>query len=181
MASKLWYVGVIKNISTSLLRQFNVDLNEFIWQGGMSSIRRSVLELPECSGGINLINIELKLKAFLIRHIVQYFLGEFHPWKAFAKYWIEMDIRKYDPNFTHLSGPHSLDMPEFYKTAVGCFKIFRESFPLIPLPQLTVKKIYDLLLRQRNEKPNIEFQLVGKNPRNLLLTIRVYVLHLWAN
>ena len=64
---------------------------------------------------------------------------------------------------THLSGPHSLDKPEFYKVAVSCFRTFRDSFPLIPLPQLTVKKIYELLLSQRDEKPNIEFQLVGTN------------------
>ena len=163
MASKLWYVGAIKTISKELLRQFNVNLNEFIWQGGMCLIRRPVLELPDYSGGVGLINIELKLKAFLIRHIVQYFVGDFHPWKAFAKYWIELDIWKYDPQITHLSGPHSLDKPEFYKVAVSCFRTFRDSFPLIPFPQLTVKKIYELLLSQRDEKPNIEFQLVGTN------------------
>ena len=52
MASKLWYVGAIKTISKELLRQFNVNLNEFIWQGGMCLIRRPVLELPDYSGGL---------------------------------------------------------------------------------------------------------------------------------
>ena len=77
---------------------------------------------------------------------MQYFVGDFHPWKAFAKYWIELDIWKYDPQITHWSGPHSLDKPEFYKVAVSCFRTFRDSFPLIPLPQLTVHVAMEVFL-----------------------------------
>ena len=87
-ATKLWYVGTIKTLSSHGLDIVNKAINAFLWNGGMAQIRRDALEQPHCKGGIALVNIKLKLEAFLIRHIARFLQDDFHPWKVFARYWV---------------------------------------------------------------------------------------------
>ena len=59
-----------------------------------------------------------------------------------------------------LPGPHSeSEMPEFYSVCLGLFKDFRRSFPDVPLDQLTVKRIYQLLLDKIFERPRVEYDI----------------------
>ena len=53
----------------------------------MSLIRRNVLELPLLQGGIDLVNIPLKVQAFQIKHVLELIYGNNNiEWKAFGRY-----------------------------------------------------------------------------------------------
>ena len=158
-ATKLWYVGAIKTLSSHGLDIVNKAIHAFLGNGGMAQIRRDTLEQPHCKCGIALVNIKLKLEAFLIRHIVRFLQDDFHPWKVFARYWVGLQLKCYRKE-VFLPGPHSeSEMPEFYSVCLGLFKDFRRSFPDVPLDQLTVKKMYQLLLDKIFERPRVEYDI----------------------
>ena len=108
----------------------------------MAQIRRDTLEQPHCKGGIALVNIKLKLEAFLVRHIVRFLQDDFHPWKVFvARYWVGLQLKCYKTE-VFLPGPHSeSEMPEFYGVCLGLFRDFCRSFPDVPLDQLPLSEI----------------------------------------
>ena len=125
----------------------------------MAQIRRDTLEPPHCEGDIALVNIKLKLKAFLVRHIVRFLQDDFHPWKVFARYCVGLQLKYYKTE-VFLPGPHSeSEMPEFYSVCLGLFRYFCRSFPDVPLDQLTVKRIYQLLIDKNFERPHVEYYI----------------------
>ena len=68
--SLLWYRATILNIPTRFITQINVLLRSFMWNNKMHLFRQDVLELPTMKGGIDLVIITTKVKAFRIKHVL---------------------------------------------------------------------------------------------------------------
>ena len=172
--SKLWYVGKIFILPDIFLQPILTSIfADFIWKKKYNreyvceKIARNTLYLHPADGGIGLVNIQLKLKAFRILHVIDFIFGEEHPWKDFASFWIGLGLRRFNEDrFTNAS-PHSFDRPLFYKTAFLDFLDFQSKHPDITLFGLTSKRVYDILLDDvghvtniAQENPHINYDLI---------------------
>jgi hypothetical protein len=108
------------------------------------------------SGGMNAVDIQLKLTAFRIRHIVDLLYREDAPrWKAFAIYYIGFHLRRWRASFASNLIPHSSQIPPYYATALQEFKDFVARFPNVSLEALQAREVYSLLLASRGVTPSI--------------------------
>ena len=158
--SKLWYVGRIFLLPNNYLESLNTSIFKgFLWKS-TEWIARETLYLKPSDGGIGLINIELKLRAFRILHIIDFLYGEWHPWKDLASYWISMDLRGFRQDLFTNASPHSSHKPDFYNTAVREFTDFQSKHPDLTLIGLTSKRVYEILL----DDVNHQLRIVQRNP-----------------
>ena len=83
--SKIWYQATILSIPKKYADQLHVLINEFMWNEKMVLIKKDTLELPHKDGGIQLVNVPIKVQSFRIKHIFQLLYGmSSHPWKSFT-------------------------------------------------------------------------------------------------
>ena len=61
--SKLWYVGTIVNMSKHYIDKFQKCIFSFLWKSKVEPLSRNTCYLDKDQGGLNVINIDLKLKA----------------------------------------------------------------------------------------------------------------------
>ena len=60
----------------------------------MVLINKNTLELPHKDGGIQLVNVPIKVQSLRIKHIFQLLSGtSSHPWKSLAKYWLGIKLK----------------------------------------------------------------------------------------
>ena len=92
--SKLWYRATILGIPKQYADKLQVLINKFMWNEKMVLIKTHTLELPHKDGGIQLVNVPLKVQSFKIKHIFQLLYGiSSHPWKSLAKYWLGIKLK----------------------------------------------------------------------------------------
>ena len=176
--SKLWYVAAVFPIESKIIDKFTSEIFSFLWGNKTECLKREVLFNRCNQGGINLVNIAIKIQAFSVLHISKFLYGDYCKWKDIALYWLKLDLRQYlDPVFVSNNIPFSYTKPQFYKCALLNFKNFVAKFPNIDIQSLTVKKIYTLLLRDDikiprivNVFPQINFDRVFTNISNNALS-----------
>ena len=74
----------------------------------------------------------------------------------FAKYWIGLQLRKFNPAFASNSVPHSEYIPIFYKTCLSIFDNFTHTNEDIDFNSFHKKHIYKTLLQDICIQPKIE-------------------------
>ena len=151
--SKLLYVGRILKLPDYFLHFINKYMFQVIWNKKTEWINRDTLYLNTTQGGIGLVNIAFKLKAFAIMHIIEFLYGPQWPWCKLARFWLALDLRNFKDGLYSNSQPHSLWKPPFYKYCVKSFKDFASAHPAIDLHVMTSKKIYDILLQDHTTIP----------------------------
>ena len=100
---KLTYIGQFLHLPEQFLKLINKELFSFIYAEKHECIKRETLYGDPSLGGIGLVCIKLKLRAFLIMHIVRLltYSGEYMPkWVEFAIYWIGLHYRAYNPQWS---------------------------------------------------------------------------------
>jgi hypothetical protein len=111
---KLWYLGKFLPISDDYISSVEKSIFSFIWDGKTEWIARKTLYLPLFSGGINLVNITLKLKAmYIIMHLVDFILGKNLGGGSFIAYWLGMELRTFREDIFSNLHPHSFSKPLF--------------------------------------------------------------------
>ena len=129
--SKIWYVASVFPLSTIFLCNFKSEMFSFIWSDKPECIKREALYNDYKNGGIKLVNIELKVKAFLIIHICDLIYGDFKKWKSFALYWLKLDLRNFlSSDLTSNNIPCSMFKPTFYLHALKAFEDFLKLIPV---------------------------------------------------
>ena len=69
--------------------KLQVLINKFMWNEKMVLINKDTLELPHKDGGIQLVNVPIKVQSLRVEHIFQLISGtSSHPWKSLAKCWL---------------------------------------------------------------------------------------------
>ena len=89
--SQLWYKATIIDVPKIILGRLHKMINSFIWANKMVLIKRDVLELPFNRGGVNLVNVPIKVKSFQIKHILDLIYGSTSAewkdlWSILARY-----------------------------------------------------------------------------------------------
>ena len=147
--SKLWYAGSVLPLPTDFLQKFQSKAFKFIWSDKTQGLKREVLYNTCQEGGINLTDINSKIKAFSIFYLIDFMFGSYRKWMDFTMYWLRLDLRLYlsDRRFDNRF-PTSLEKPVFYKIALNNFKEFLKLNPDADLKNLKVKNIYNVLLEK---------------------------------
>lgn len=136
--SKLWYLGSAIQMSPEIVGNFNKAIFAFIWSNKVEKVKRSTMYLPSEEGGISLVQIESKLKAFLIKHILNLLYGDFAKWHPFAVYWIGHQLSRFKSDLGSNLIPHSAVCTAFY---AECLKYFREFISLLEKRGVELKSL----------------------------------------
>ena len=83
--SKLMYVGAVLTMPKHYIKQFHSALFKFIWGNKPEAVARNVLFNKCIDGGINLINIQIKLQALQIIHLQRFIFGTDAKWQYFTR------------------------------------------------------------------------------------------------
>ena len=178
VCSKIWYTANVFPVPSFYVDRFNTEMFSFIWNDKTECLKRELLYYPCKQGGINLVNIGLKIQSFLIMHIHQFIFGDYKKWKDIAIYWLKLDVRHYLPIGSISNNmPYNMVKPVFYRSDLLYFQNFIKKFPTLDLHTLSVKKVYNMLLmntwkppRIMSIYPNIDFDKAFYNLNNNLLS-----------
>ena len=150
--SQLLYKATILDVPKIILGRLHKMINSFIRANKMVLIKRDVLELSFNRGGVNLVNVPIKVKTFQIKHILDFIYGSTSAeWKAFGRYWLGIRLKNIEQVKSKLDwiGPFAETPNEFYQKCYEQFKLFlnilRKLTDPIDLAVITTKQIYDLL------------------------------------
>ena len=153
--SKLWYLGSTTIMPEHYLKLLRRCIFQFLWNSKSEPLSRDTIYLHFKLGGQNIVNIDLKLKTLLLKHIQSLIAGNKAKWTYFAIYWLGMYLRKYNLEFASLKIPHSDYIPPFYKKCLDTLREF-ESIPNAKLGNLSCKEMYKILLNSNKTHPRIE-------------------------
>ena len=166
----------------------------------MVLIKRDVLELPFNRGGVNLVNVPIKVKSFQIKHILDLTYGSTSAeWKTFSRYWLGIRLKNIEQVKSKIDwiGPFAETPNEFYQKCYEQFELFLnilgKLMDPIDLAVITTKQIYDLLCttsmvipKAQETYTNIDFSKLYK-PLNKLamnafdLDLEYKIIHMAIN
>ena len=154
--SKILYYVTAQVIPSHYLNMLQKDCFHFIWRSKFEPVARKTLYLKFADGGLNVPNIDLKIKSFYLSHMFKLLNNYNAAWTEFAIYWIGLDLRKYKSSFASNMRPHSESfVPPFYSK---CLKVFHEFIDLLDIkPELciswTIKQVYIALINHDSYVP----------------------------
>ena len=128
----------------------------FIWNSKYEPVSRQTLYLEFNQGGLNIPCLKLKCESLYLSHLQKLINDHNAKWTYFAKYWIGMQLRKFNPCFASNSFPHSEHIPIFYKKCITVFDKLLQIFPDICFNTINNKLFYKLLLSDASTPPKIE-------------------------
>ena len=174
----MWYVGSVFPIDSNIIDKFQSRAFKFVWNNRVECLKRECLYNLYEAGGINLINIECKLKAFSVVHLCNFLYGSYRKWHDFAMYWLKIDLSKYLSSDICINSSPSGDVkPAFYDKAIMYFKELMSKDSNLDLKIVTVKKLYYMFLESKvrapriiNVYPTVDFSEAFSNLCNPLLS-----------
>ena len=160
LASKVWYIGNAIYLPLKFGKSLDRIICKFLWGKKMEVVSRDTIKLPRDKGGLNIVDIETKIAAMRVKHILTA-IDTDAKWKFFTIYWIGLTLNTYYPNITDNRSPHSETIPIFYQQALRLFHRFKQLSADKVKP--TTKNIYLLLKSSPIHKPKIEAKLPHLN------------------
>ena len=154
--SKVWYVLPFFPLDKNYIARYTSYMFKFIWKNSTECVKRAVLFNDFSGGGIRLVSFDLKIKSFIIFHVLQWLFGDPSPkWRRFASYWLNLQLRVFYPDLTRNDINQTFDMSSFYYCAFQCFRDFVEASGGVPDGLVSVKEIYWRLIKYQEVSPVI--------------------------
>ena len=137
------------------LKIFQRSMFRFVWSSAFEPICRKTLHLPFIEGGINIPNIDLKIRSLYLVHLTKLLQGHNAVWTYFAKYWLAIPLRKYNQSIYGNNFPHSEVIPTFYRKCLEVLKHAKSTDENIDITlPYKASKFYMSLLKAERHKPN---------------------------
>jgi len=115
LAPKLWYALKIMPTNKSNIRDFQRQLERYIWNRKIAPDSERIYA-PEKQGGLRLVNILTKMHAFKTKLVLD-LINKQKPWETFGKYWLGFKLRTTDKKFRTNNYPFQTKPNKFYETA----------------------------------------------------------------
>ena len=176
--SKLWYLCSVLCIPDRYIVLIEKEVFSFIWNSKIELLRRNVCYFPKLNGGINLVDIRMKVSSLHLSQISKIIYRQDLAWTYFGNIWLGIKLKRYlDYQFTNLI-PHCIeDLPLFYENLRNILDIIKNNnIDVIFSKNSTCKMFYQALLKAFVEKerepniiskyPNIDFSRVFENIGN---------------
>ena len=154
--SKILYYATCNPIPSHYLTLFERRFFRFIWSSTFEPVARKTLYLDFNQGGLNVPCVKLKCHSIYLNHLQKLINNHNANWTFFAKYWIGLQLRKFNTAFASNSVPHSEYIPIFYKTCLSIFDNFTHTNEDIDFNSFHKKHIYKTLLQDVCIQPKIE-------------------------
>ena len=154
--SKILYYATAAELPSHYATIVQRSAFRFIWDSKFEPVARNTMYLEFLKGGLNVPNFRLKCEALQLCHLQKLICNHDANWTHFARYWIGIQLRKYNSSLASNSIPHSDYIPSFYKTCLSSFKKLIDINPDISFGNLTCKFFYNVLLDACNIRPKVE-------------------------
>ena len=103
--SKILYYATCNPIPSHYLTLFERRFFRFIWSSTFGPVARKTLYLDFNQGGLNVPCVKLKCHSIYLNHLQKLINNHNANWTFFAKYWIGLQLRKFNPAFASNSVP----------------------------------------------------------------------------
>ena len=171
--SKILYYATAAELPSHYETLLERSAFKFIWESKFEPVARKTCYLEFLNGGLNVPNFRLKFEALQLVHMQKLICNHDAYWTYFARYWIGLQLRKYNSSFSNNTIPHSEYIPHFYRSCLETFKKITAINSDVTFGNKTCKYFYNTLLdacteRPKCEKifPQIDFKTVWKNLYN---------------
>jgi len=151
--SRLWYTLSVLPLNSPFIKRLTSYMFRYIWRKSTERVKRSIMYQTFERGGLRVVDIERKLRAYQIRHVFSFLSGNYCKWHSFTEYWIGLSLRQFKPSLWRNDIPHSSEIPVFYDR---CLRLFKSAFPELQVASgqvPTLKTIYWTLVEQEADTP----------------------------
>ena len=168
--SKILYYASASNIPSHYETLLQRSSFRFVWNSKYEPVARNTLYLEFLKGGLKIPNLRLKSEAMRMCHLQKLVCNYKANWTFFAKYWIGMQLRKFNQSFAGNLLPHSVYVPPFYESCLNVLRKVMKLHPDFSFQPTKSSQYYSLLLEESSCRPKIEsvlptvdFKCVWKN------------------
>ena len=176
--SKLWYLCSVLCLPEYYVVLIEREIFNFIWDGKIELLRRNICYFRKSEGGINLVDVRLKISSLHLSQISKIIYRQDLTWTYFGNIWLGIKLKRFsDYYFTNLI-PHCIeDLPSFYEKLRNILDIVKNNDIDITFEKnISCKMYYQSLLDAFVEKervpniiskyPTIDFSKVFENVCN---------------
>ena len=147
-ASRLWHVAKVIVPPSWVYDKFKSIVWPFIWNGKMENVSRDRCCAPAKSGGLNVVNFEVKCASLRLSNFLN-LRDDFGTckWHYLARYFISHRLAVLDSRFSFSSNacPSSDHPSSYYSKCLASFRFLFSSNTALP-DDLSCKSLYLLLL-----------------------------------
>ena len=157
--SKLLYYFTANIVPSHYQTLLQRTIFRYIWISKYEPLARKTLYLHFHDGGLKVPNMKLKCQSLYLVHLQKLICNSEAKWTYFAKYWIGLQLRQFNPLLASNSFPHSDTVSPFYEECLFVFRMFVDIYPDFEFGNSTSKSFSNLLLATVSEKPKIQNNL----------------------
>lgn len=154
--SKILYLATASIIPAHYETLLTRSCFGFIWNSKYEPVARDTLYLGFQNGGLNVPNFRLKCEALYLSHFQKLINNYEAKWTYFAKYWLGIQLRNFNPSLGNNSFPHSESIPPFYQVCLAAFKKLLKIVPDVSFSNLKTCIFYKILLSEKKIRPKCE-------------------------
>ena len=165
--SKVLYYATGSLVPTHYVTLLTRSSFRFIWKSKYEPIARDVLYLGFLDGGLNVPNYRLKCEALYLSHLQKLINSYDAKWTYFAKYWLGIQLRDFNPSLANNSFPHSATIPQFYQVCLSTFKKLIKLYPDVSFSSMKTCNFYQRLLTEKKIQPKCEIVFPEINFKSL--------------
>ena len=154
--AKILYFAAASEIPSHYETLLQRSAFRFVWNSKYEPIARNTLYLDYLQGGLKIPNFRLKCEAMFLCHLQKLVCNYKANWTFFAKYWIGMQLRKFNQSFASNSIPHSEYVPPFYESCLNVLRKVIKLHPDFSFDSNKSKHYYTMLLNENKCRPKIE-------------------------
>ena len=156
--SKLWYVVSVVSIPDDFIKKIDKLVFAFYWNCNAEFLARQTLYLPKLKGGINAINIRLKIASIHLSQICKIIFDDKSPaWVSFGHIWLGLRLIRFDMYTFSNAIPHrNEDLPSFYRSLSATLLSVFKDYPLLSvLKGAGCKFFYQQFISMSAEIPKV--------------------------
>ena len=145
--AQLWYTAKMVPISKPQCKEIEKLIYNFIWKRDYDPIKRNILTLPYCKGGLNIPDIKLKCDLLLSHRITNLCNENTRKiWADLSLYWLRDSLSVHHPFLRTNRKPKSTTLSDTNKCITNLYNNFQNSNPI----NWTDKSLKDLYNHTKN-------------------------------
>ena len=116
--SKIVYIAYLSSVPKTIINELNKIQNHFLWNGKRTKIKHRTLCNSFETGGLQSVDIEVKLKALQLSWIHRLFDQKEHQWKSIPRFLLRKNFGETNIFYHHFSPNKEAlrSFPNFYQT-----------------------------------------------------------------
>ena len=161
--SKIVYIAYLSSVPNFVIKELKKIQNEFLWNGKRAKIKHETLSNSFETGGLQSVDIEVKIKALQLSWINRLFDQKEHQWKIIPRFLLQKNYGEVNVFYPHFApSKESLkSLPIFYQNIFTSWRSCSSS-PISPVGILNQRIWHNFYLKIEN-KPFFFKDLAQRN------------------